>query len=122
MRRTAFMFGALGLPFLMGAEASGCQGGTQPPDAGMAPDDAGPAIVEFTDTFKREASGSCSSADYPVIGYAPAPTGTKYPLLIYSVGTWDNYQSVTTRAILREAAARGFVAVSASYDTNFVFG
>jgi pimeloyl-ACP methyl ester carboxylesterase len=122
MRRYKLGLLALGLPLLMGAEPSGCApGGGTTVDGGTS-DGAPSSAVPFTATFKRDAGGTCSSADFPVIGYAP-PAGTgKHPLLIYTVGTLDNFQNPVVHAILRAAAERGFVAVSANYDNNFVLG
>ena len=121
MRRFLLGLLTLGLPLLMGAEPNGCTPAEPPPDGGTV-DAPPPTAVAVTGTFQRDAGGTCSSTDFPRIGYAPPATGAKHPLLVYSVGTFDNFQSVVVHAVLRAAAERGFVAVSANYDNNIVFG
>ena len=97
-----------------------------PPDAGAADlegDDAATLQTNpFSAVFKRLSGDRCaSSQDFQLYGFAPAASGSAYPLLIYTVGTLDAYNNVHVRTILEEAASRGFVAVSPQYDNNLVW-
>jgi hypothetical protein len=75
-------------------------------------------VEEFSATAKTRASfGECVDEERPVLGYAPVTSGVTYPLFVWSVGTLAIYDSPEVFIILREMAKRGFVAVSASYDT-----
>jgi dienelactone hydrolase len=59
---------------------------------------------------------SCNLA-MPITGAEPDASGT-YPVLVYLHGTYDEMGSLaTSRAVLAEAAARGFVAVAPKYDS-----
>ena len=78
-------------------------------------------VVEFAATARSKASfGSCTKEEMPVLGFAPAPSSAKYPLFIWVVGSLAKHDGMDVRLILREMAARGFVAVSPSYDNGLV--
>lgn len=76
----------------------------------------------FTSTYNGELLGACSGTAYEITGYAPVATGVKFPLLVFTTGTWAPYNDPNTLAVLEAAAAKGLVAVTAQYDNNWLMG
>lgn len=80
-------------------------------------------VEPFSDTARSKASfGQCLDELMPVLGFAPATSGAQYPLFVWTVGTFAQYDSAEVHVILSEMARRGFVAVSPAYDNFIVNG
>jgi hypothetical protein len=77
------------------------------------------SVVAFHDTYRGSLfDWNFCGADYGLAGYEPAAPG-RYPVFLYTVGTFGQYDGAEADLITREMAARGFVAVSVQYY-NFI--
>ncbi|MFN0062858.1 MAG: malectin domain-containing carbohydrate-binding protein [Myxococcaceae bacterium] len=94
----------------------GCPGERPPPGGGPLP------VTAFTAEYAPDEGGQCGGPLREVAGYAPNTPGERYPLLIFTTGTWATFNDRNTLAMMREVAEAGFVAVTAGYDNNFLLG
>lgn len=79
------------------------------------------AVESFTTTYNGTSSLSAYCTNSRTIyGRQPSEPG-RYPLYIYTVGTFEDANSVLAQANINEMAARGYVAVSVDYN-NGSFG
>ena len=76
------------------------------------------SVVSFADTYMGTwLDGSACAVKQPIVGYQPTTPGS-YPLFVYLVGSLEPYNDATADAVLRAAAARGWVAISAKYNNG----
>jgi hypothetical protein len=73
--------------------------------------DVAPFTARYDGSFG--ATGACI-ADLGIHGYAPTAPG-QYPVFIYTVGTFGQYDATEADTIVREMAGRGFIAASIEY-------
>src|SRR5262245_57999518 len=67
------------------------------------------SVVAFHATYRGSLlDWNFCGADYGLAGYEPAAPG-KYPVFLYTVGTFGQYDGAEADLITREMAARGFV-------------
>lgn len=82
------------------------------------------ALVVATAAFRAHYLASFADTAWCVVdselaGHEPAGTG-RYPVFIYTVGTLGNHAGPEADLIVRQMAARGFVAASAQYQNFFL--
>lgn len=75
------------------------------------------AVDTFTMSYEGKGGRSGCNSTFAIYGEEPSEAGT-YPVYVYTVGTWEDPQSVLAMANITEMANRGYVAASVAYDNN----
>lgn len=78
------------------------------------------ATVNAGDTFTDTYSNGKGGRGAAITGVEPSATGT-YPVFVYMVGTWEDYENASATAAINSMADRGYVAATVDY-TNSTFG
>ena len=77
---------------------------------------ANAAVTPFSDTYKgHHLDGAVSSCRTPLPLTGLEPSGPGHPVLVHLVGAGEPHDGAEAPAILRAAAAKGFVAASVAY-------
>jgi dienelactone hydrolase len=83
----------------------------------IAPIGRSARAATFTDTYQRyNVWWPGCNIQGGLYGNEP-DTGSGYPVFVWAMGSYGSYNGVEAQKFTREAAARGFVAGSASYDS-----
>lgn len=75
--------------------------------------------TSFSDSYKGASSsgGSTCGSSYSISGVEPSAAG-KYPVFIYTVGTFESYNNASAMAAVNSMAAKGYVAAAIGYGSS----
>jgi hypothetical protein len=61
--------------------------------------------------------GSTCGTSYNISGVEPSAAG-KYPVFVYTVGTYESYNNAAAMAAVNKMAAKGYIAAAVGYGTS----
>ena len=75
--------------------------------------------TSFTASYNGASAsgGSSCGTSYNISGVEPSATG-KYPVFIYTVGTYESYNNASAMAAVNKMAAKGYIAAAVGYGTS----
>jgi hypothetical protein len=71
------------------------------------------AADSFFDTYSNGKGGRGAA----ITGLEPSGTGT-YPVFVYMVGTWEDYENASAMNAISSMADRGYVAATVDYSNS----
>ena len=111
---------AAAVPAALTLVAAGCaRADAGPPPAGASVV-AGATVESFSTTYTGWNARLNRTRSFAIEGRRPAAAGT-YPVLVYTVGTFQSYDAVEALAWIDAAAAAGYVAATVEYSNGTYF-